>query len=137
MPLNEEGMNLTERLTMYFDRSNAFETLWSFYLTVVLGLLSFSGGGKKTTVGVAVFLIIAFLVFAVASLKALLVVTHQRWQLQTLIGKVATTNDEKAIAGTIDTSTVSQVVAFHLLGDVLAMAGIWFFALSRSANACP
>ena len=115
---------------MYFDRSNAFETLWSFYVTVVLGLLAFSGGGKKTSIGVAVFLTIAFLVFAAASLKALRVVTHQRWELQTLIRKVASLPDEKALAETIDTSTVRQVVAFHFLGDVLAMAGIWFFALS-------
>lgn len=129
-------MNLTDLLPMYFDRSNAFETLWSFYVTVVLGLLAFSGGGKKTLVGVAVFLTIAFLVFALASLKALYDVTRQRLELQALICKAATA-DEKAITGTINPSTVALVVAFRLFGDVLAMGGIWFFALSRSVSVCP
>ena len=124
-------MTLTELLTMYFDRSNAFETLWSFYLTVVLALLAFSGGGQKTTIEVAVFLTIAFLVFAAASLKALIVVTRQRCKLQTLIGAAAASApDGKAIAETSDPSTVRAVVDFHLLGDAITMAGIWWFALS-------
>jgi hypothetical protein len=122
-------MDLTQLLPMYFERSNAFETLWSFYLTVVLGLLAFSGAGKQTTIAVAVFLTIAFIVFAAATLKALTVVTRQRCQLQTLIGAVAKAPDEMAIATTIDSSKVRRVVAFHLLGDVLAIAGIWCFAL--------
>lgn len=122
-------MRLTQLLPMYFDRSNAFETLWSFYLTVILGLLAFSGGGKQTITAVAIFLTIGFLVFAVASFKALTVVTHQRCQLQKLIAAAAKADDEKAIAATIDSSTVVRVVAFHLLGDVLAIAGIWCFAL--------
>ena len=136
MLVNEEGMSLADLFTMYFDRSNAFETLWSFYVTVVLGLLAFSGGGKQTPIGVAVFLTIAFLVFALASLKALFDVTRQRVELQALVRKAAT-GDEKAIAKTINPSTVALVVAFHLLGDVLAMGGIWFFALRRSVNGCP
>ena len=122
-------MDLTQLLPMYFDRSNAFETLWSFYLTVILGLLAFSGSGKQTTITVAVFLTIGLLVFAAASLKALIVVTRQRCQLQTLIAATAKADDEKAIAATIDSSTVRRVVAFHLLGDVLAIVGIWCFAL--------
>ena len=122
-------MNLTQLLPMYFERSNAFETLWSFYVTVVLGLLAFSGGGKQTHIAVAVFLTIAFLVFVAGSLKALIVVTRQRCRLEKLISAAAKEADEKFIAGTIDSSTVRLVVAFHLLGDVLAIAGIWRFAL--------
>jgi len=118
---------------MYFERSTAFETLWSFYITVVLALLAFSGGGKKTTIEVAVFLTMAFLVFAAVSLKALLVVTRQRCKLQTLISAAASAPDaldEKAIAETIDSSTVRSVVAVHLLGDALTLAGIWCFTLN-------
>ena len=120
-------MKLTDLLPMYFDRSNAFETLWSFYVTVVLGLLAFSGGGKPTPKGVAVFLTIGFLVFALASLKALYDVTRQRKELHALIRKAAT-EDENVIAKTTKPCTLALVVAFHLFGDALAMGGIWFFA---------
>ena len=80
-------MEFKDLVTWYFERTNAMQTLWSIYVTIVLGLLGFLGSAKlkPPRLRILCILLIAFLGFAFVNCSALRSVTRQRETLVNLV----------------------------------------------------
>jgi hypothetical protein len=132
-------MNYKEALEIFFERSNATQTFWNFHLTVILALIAFIATVKVNTSLrlLAVFLTVAFAVFACVNLKALVTVTDQRLALAAVIKAKADADRETSnlINPTIVAPKVWQVCVSHLLGDIFAVVAIWTMVLSKQRKA--
>ena len=128
-------MDFRDLVTLYFERTNAMQTLWSIYITIVLGLLGFVGTAKPRT-AIVVAMAIAFCGFAYVNCDALRSVTWQRNVVASLVraesGKGDNSDARLRIAGTLDPPSVRGVIAFHVLGDVLVLSAILFLGLKRT-----
>ena len=132
-------MKLQELVSLYFERTNAMQTLWSFYITIVLALLAFYASkdiSPKT--GLSVLITLAFIGFAIVNLDALKDVTSTRNKTRELIlnypcekGDCASEELRHALPKMITPPSVGSVVVFHLLGDLMVVGGIWAIAFSK------
>jgi hypothetical protein len=134
-------MTLEQLVTLYFERTNAMDTLWSFYITVVLALLAFFGAYKgqmsfRKQVLLAAAMSLGFLGFAWQNLGALTETTITRVASRDLI-LVSAAGDPKAegqiekLRPGIDPTTVSSLRAVHLGSDALVVFWIWALALRK------
>jgi hypothetical protein len=125
-------MELNDLVALYFERSNAMQTLWGFYITIVMGILAFLG---SVTLRQPKWLIVAplaaaFVGFVLVNLNALRSITRQRHTVVDLIRAGQFKNKEEGdspttnkILADLDPPKAWQVTAFHLLGDALALFG--------------
>lgn len=128
-------MEFSQILGAYFDRSSAMQTLWNFYVTIALALLAFFGSSTAThRKTVAVFITVAYVAFAIVNLDALVDATRQRRTLQKTATSKASTEEEKSIAKTLTPPRVASVIVFHVCGDVLTIAGVWYFVFKPVAT---
>jgi hypothetical protein len=72
-------MEFKDFVSLYFERTNAMQTLWSIYITITLGLLGFLASVRLRTsrIALALFLCSVFAGFAWVNLDALRSVTSQ------------------------------------------------------------
>jgi hypothetical protein len=132
-------MEFKDLVALYFERTNAMQTLWSIYITIVLGLLGFLGTVKLATNSflMPLFLTIAFVGFATVNMSALRSVTTQRNIVANLIhssqfdGAINSVAQSK-IAASLDPPSVLGLTLFHLGGDALTLVGIWVLVLKVS-----
>jgi heme/copper-type cytochrome/quinol oxidase subunit 4 len=142
-------VELKDVVTLYFERANAMQTFWSFYITIILALLAFFSSAKlgKKAVQVGVILSLAFAFFAAVNLwGGLREVTHQRKAVADLIhnwnfedGKQpeAAGRDKamwKVLEPTMHAPPWNEVVLTHLIGDVLTLVAIWFVASKQYSS---
>lgn len=140
-------MEFKDLLSLYFERSNAMQMYWNFYITIILALLAFFATVKLSsrTKYVAALLTLAFAAFAVVNLQALRWVDQQRLDAKALIesGRFEKDLDQRTAnqftrrapdANDLDTPSVSAVTTFHIVGDVLVVAAIWVLALSKKSK---
>jgi hypothetical protein len=140
-------MELRDLIGLYFERSNAMQTYWNFYITVILALIAFFGSAKPSakTKYLAGILTLAFIMFAVVNYDALNDVTRQRITAKALIEEAAKQPQASAQAlpnesvfsalkDKLNPPTEGQLLLVHGLGDLFAIAGIWFLALRKSAD---
>jgi len=131
-------MEPKDLVSFYFERTNAMQVLWSFGLTVILGLLAFFGSIKPSprTTRVAAILSLTFVGLAYVNLTGLLSVTRQRIAAAELIrsshsdtspGQAAIT----AIAQTLDPPTTVGVISLHIFADIFTLAAVWTLALRK------
>ncbi|HEV2706905.1 MAG TPA: hypothetical protein VGV59_13330 [Pyrinomonadaceae bacterium] len=141
-------MELRELIGLYFERSNATQTYWNFYITIILALVAFFGSAKPSPKikYLAGILTLAFILFAVVNHNALNEVTRQRIAAKALIEEAAKrpatsaqalSNEAvfSALKDDLNPPTEGQLMFVHLLGDVFAIAGIWWLTLSKSKEA--
>lgn len=133
-------MNLDQLLPLLNERFSGFHTLWSFYITVAVGLLAYVAATFTTAAasGVRLVLICAFVLFAAVNLHALLDVRAQRDELSKLaLRQIAAAKQEGKLQD-IDAKSLelvvergrpdphAQVLTFHLISDALAVLVIWY-----------
>ncbi|MCY1163234.1 MAG: DUF1353 domain-containing protein [Pseudomonadota bacterium] len=144
-------MELEQLLALMNDRFNGFHTLWSFYISVSLGLLAYVAATFTTAAasGVRILLIAAFILFASVNLDALLDVGAQRDALTKLAKSRLNDNavsqalspDEGELLGNVIKAgkppSSGAIWAFHLAIDALAIVVIWYMpgALARTRRA--
>jgi hypothetical protein len=132
-------MELKDLLSLYFERTNAMQTFWTFYVTIILGLLAFFGSTKlpRKPYGITFILSLAFCMFAFVNLQALRGVTRQRNVTKDLIvaSHLEHTPDgfvAMRIRPTLDPPTESGVIAVHISGDILTIGAMWFLAFKKT-----
>jgi len=147
-------MDTKDVLGMLFERGNAMQTFWGFYITVAFGLIAFFGSARRS-VSLATLMSIVFLGFAVVNCKWMYDIARQRIALFQILAQPRHQSDEHR---TGDTSSVNQVagneelvkasrppqstgvVAFHVFADIAVLTGVWYLtsrgrpALSEEAS---
>jgi hypothetical protein len=116
---------------MYFERTNAMQTLWTIYITIVLGILGFLGTVKLRTPRLLILLplLLAFVAFAVVNCEALLSVTNQRNVAAELVRKASVAEPGTAfdaavkeeISRSLDPPSVASVAWFHVSADLITL----------------
>ena len=132
-------MKLQELISLYFERTNAMQTLWGIYITIVLALLAFYGS-KDTSAGIgrSVLITMAFVGFAVVNLDALKDVTTTRNRTRDLIVNDKASdhlNDDlrRVLPEIITPPSVLSVMVFHIAGDLMVVGWIWGMTLSKKS----
>jgi hypothetical protein len=137
-------MEIQDALSFLFQRTNATQTFWNFYVTVATALLAFLAAAKTPWINKAIcfVLTIGFLVFAAANFGALNQTITQRAALISLIPKLA--SYDPSLQGVIKSSmppTACELKLFHGALDAAIVALIWIIPYIRrryaSANNSP
>ena len=130
-------MNYPDLIRLYFERTTAFNSLWTLYVVVLGGLLAFSSLRKTPDRLTTALVSLLFIVFSYQNLGALRDTTAQREAAVTLIGQTHPVSYPYTLDGTIHPVTYGNVLGFHLLSDVLTLAALWSMELRRrrAANA--
>ena len=142
-------MDTMDVLGMRFERGNAMQTFWGFYITVAFGLIAFFGSGRRS-VSLATLMSIVFLGFAVVNCSGMYDIARQRKALFQILDHQQRRQSEEHRTG--DASSVNPVggnkelvdasqpppptgvVAFHVFADIAVLAGVWYLT-SRGRHA--
>jgi hypothetical protein len=148
-------MEFHDVLTLYFERSDAMQTYWNFYITVNLALLAFIATIQVARLNrrMATILTISLVAFWVVNADALAEVTKQRLTARSLLDAFSTKLREEPekrevfatltkvpdqdvaekILADINPPKVWIVLVMHLIGDLFVLSVIWFFTLKRGS----
>ena len=133
-------MTTKDLLGMLFERANAMQTLWGFYITVSATLLAFFGSAQRSRI-VALVLSIAFVAFAYVNGKGIHDIGKERQALFQILGSVhplASDNDAwssvspKSKSDLISASeppSAYGLAAFHLASDITVLIALWLLTL--------
>jgi|ERR1051325_3021744 hypothetical protein len=77
-------MNFNEAISHLFERSNAMQSFWGFYISIAGALLAFFGTGKRSKY-VTRILLLLFIVIAGVNLNGMSDVAKQRQMLRGLV----------------------------------------------------
>jgi hypothetical protein len=131
-------MDFKDIVTLYFERSNALQTYWSFYTTMALALLAYFGGMKSSPQKflIAIVLSLSFISFTVVNLDALRAVTKARIVCRDLIYSDRLANPpsqevQKQIRQMITPWPFEGVAVMHISGDLFTLGAIWFLVLLK------
>jgi hypothetical protein len=137
-------VDFKELVSLYFERSNAMQTFWGFYITIVLGLLAVFGTIKpsRKKIFLAAIVTVGFIGFALVNQDALHDVTQTRTVTQQLIAAYKDKDPARQptidrIKTTITPPTVASVRAFHIAADVCVLAAIWVLTLYNEERSTP
>ena len=137
-----------EALTLFFERSNAMQTYWGFYISVVFGVLAFFGAAKRTR-STAAWITLAFVGFAFVNFDGITDVARQRIEaLQYLIRPVPACDLKKwechrhyrpvviesPLLMTLNPPPLLGIEGFHLLIDGVTIVAIWGLTLRRTTD---
>lgn len=132
-------MEFKDLVTLYFERSNALQTYWAFYTTIVLALLAFFGSIKpsRQKLLIAVVLSLSFISFAAVNLDALRSVTKARIACRDLIfsgrlDNLPSQEVQQHIEQIITPWPFAGVAVMHVAGDIFTVGSIWFLVLLKS-----
>jgi hypothetical protein len=134
-------MELKDVLPILFERSNATQTFWNFYIVIALGIIGFFSTAKPVAnlKAVQILFTLGYLMFAAVNLLAMLWVIAQR---QALAGQALRliTGDQLALlkqSFLFDKDLLSPpswifIGIFHLIGDALIIGVIWLLPRRRT-----
>jgi hypothetical protein len=127
-------MEYKDLLSVYFERTNAANGLWGFYITVVFGLLAYFGTAarsqQKTLLAVIVSL--GFLGFAYVNKAAILETAKARYATANLMSHYRDPANQAAIDDlnkTIHPVSVRGIDYFHIGSDIMVLIGLWMLTL--------
>jgi hypothetical protein len=146
-------MDTKDVLGMLFERANAMQTFWGFYITVAFGLIAFFGSGRRS-VSLATLMSIVFLGFAVVNCNGMYDIARQRKALFQILAQqrqseehqhgaassVDPVADNKQLVDASQPPPPTGVVAFHVFADIAVLSGVWYLtcrgrpALSEEAS---
>ena len=135
-------MNLAELMPMLFERANAMQSYWGFYITVVGALLAFFGSARRA-VPLATLFSVVFIAFTFVNADGMLQVAREReaiYGIVTTSQKLESPAPTPANAGELrkyrqELVAVSAppdpagVLVFHLIADFLVLAALWLLTL--------
>ncbi len=134
-------MEFKDLLSLYFERSNAMQMYWNFYITIILALMAFFGTIKVTSrikylIGI---LILAFIAFAIVNLDALREVNQQRIGAKALIEQGAFKKDDALDQATVrqllinmNPPSIAGVTTLHIIGDLFTLLSILTLVLTKN-----
>jgi len=131
-------MEINDALSFLFQRADATQTFWNFYITIATALLTFLAAGKTQWINkkVCAVLTVGFLVFAFANFGAVDQVRGQRAALISLIPKLDSYDPcFKAVIESTKPPTASDLKLFHGTLDGIVVALIWIIPYIRQRNA--
>jgi len=119
------------------ERSNAMQTYWGFYITIVLGLMALFGSQQPSRQlrRLAFLISFGFILFAYVNLRSLVDVAKQRLLFSEVLAnpieyKVPTSEEiQKKLVEVLEPPTVDGVISIHVVCDILTLAAIWWLAL--------
>ena len=131
-------MELKDLLSQYFERSNAMNSLWGYYITVVLALLAYLGNPGRTSPikhWAAVALTVAFGAFAWNNASALLEVVNARNALKDRLlnlspAAMAPLTHADIVAMIQPPSHMGTIVR-HASSDIAFIFVLWFVVVRR------
>ena len=138
-------MDLKDVAAQFFQRSDAMQTFWGFYITISLALLAFFGNAPRTK-RLAGILTAAFVGVATVNLGGLIVVARQRLALRDLLreavgpnaGRFYSTPPKPALASVYvnvaGAPSLIGIVGTHLFCDVVVITAIWLLTLRPLQN---
>lgn len=131
-------MDFKDLLSFYFERSNASNSLWGFYITVVLGLLAYFGTASlpQKKFMFATIIAIGFIGFAYTNEKAIMEVATARLATATLIREYHDPDSAKQaqideFKKTINPSPIAGIRLFHFGSDITVLIGLWYLTLRK------
>ena len=129
-------MEFKDITAQLFERSNAMQTFWSYYITIALALIAFFGTTQRSKTLAAIFTI-AFVGVAMVNLDGMKNIAHQRLALQDLVAaakapsaaavfaKPVSAKVVDAYISSVHPPSVCGVVVAHLFCDAVVIAAIW------------
>ena len=127
-------MTHNELIQLYFERSNALQSLWTLYVVVIGGLLAFSSLRKQPDPVTTTLVTILFAFFAYKNLDAIHDITLHRFAVLEAIRKSASVGSEGILA-TLLPPAFEGVRTFHVASDLLTIVTLWAMELRRRKNA--
>lgn len=123
-------------LKALFERGNAMQSFWSFYISVSLALIAFFGSAQRSR-KIAVIMTIAFVGFASVNGNALLQRSRERQELYLLATSGAAGTIPDKWCGLVAASKPPDptgVMIFHVGVDLGVLVAIWLLTLGRSQS---
>lgn len=124
-----------------FERSNAMQSFWSYYITISGALLAFFGSSRRS-IPLTILLTVAFIGIAAANLGGMKNVAQQRVALRALLMHAGTEKADQVFKIPLPSDTVVKayldfpppppvkgVVTTHLCCDAMVIAAIWVLRL--------
>ena len=118
-------------LKAIFERGNAMQSYWSFYISVSLAMLAFFGSAQRSRL-IAIIMSLGFVGFAAINCSALLQRAGERHELYRLAGS----EDPGAIPAkwsplliASEPPTPDSILKGHIAMDLSILAAIWLLTL--------
>lgn len=129
-------MNLPELVQLYFERSNALQSLWTLYVVIIGGLLAFSSLRQRPDLLTTILVAGLFLIFAFRNLGGIRDATAQRLAVREAIRQAeAAAPSPQGITATLLPPTYAEGRNFHLLTDFLVVVTLGAIELRRRRHA--
>ncbi len=124
-------MEFKDVATQFFERSNAMQAFWGYYITIALALVTFFGASPRSR-RLASVLTAAFLGVAAVNLDGMTDVARQRLALWTLLQDhgFRVSPDVVQLYTAARPPAPCSVVVVHLFCDAIVVAAIWLLTLS-------
>jgi hypothetical protein len=108
------------------ERASAINTYWNLYLAVATGVLGILATGKdfSGSWSIKLLITIAFIVFALSNLDAIIKLGEQRQALLDMLPK--SVDNREAILASLSPAKKWQYAVFHGVLDSAVIAAIWF-----------
>jgi hypothetical protein len=124
----------TEILSFLFQRADAMQAFWNFYIAVSTAVLAFLAAAKKGWLNkiICIALTFGFAIFAIANLWAIVQVCAQREALITFIYQLE--GFDQRLVPVIESTRppyIALLVPFHAFLDIAIITLIWKVALYR------
>ena len=139
-------MSTKDVLSILFERGNAMQAFWGFYISIALGLLAFFGSGARS-IRVALLASLAFVAFATVNCSGMHAIAGQRVVLFDVFERMQPSfegNGRNSIPlpselrqALVDSSrppSPSGVVTFHVIADLAILTVIWVLSLIPRAK---
>ena len=135
-------MNANDLLDLFYARYDAYQFLWSLYLTMIFGLLAFVGVADKAmrSLFVRSILTIGFVSFVFVNLSALYKVSTQRLEIAGAIRDLSEAGSSARITAIVEAGLPDEawkLIAFHLAADALILLIVWALPWARGKWEAP
>jgi hypothetical protein len=131
-------VNDVDVLRMLFERGNAMQSFWGFYLTISIGLIAFFGNARRPRI-LAVLLSLAFIAFATVNCDGMTDIAGQRSVLFNALqsgvrvepasSSVLPRETTENLMEVSEPPTPKSVATFHVLADLGVLAAVWILTL--------
>lgn len=116
-------------LAIVFERSNAAQSLWNFYVVAALGIVGFlaSAPARVKTKRIRILVTLGFILFILLNLPALVAVTRERLVLIEAVNDAMSKTALLPLRDVIAQSVLPiwGVLAVHLVVDAAVIVAIW------------
>lgn len=134
-------MSAKDVLAMLFERGNAMQSFWGFYITIALGLMAFFGSAQRSR-RLAALVSIIFLAFAAVNLSGIYDIARQRVVFFDLLATSGSSSEtigtsslplqtRQALLTASEPPNPTGVVAFHIMADAGVLGAVWLLTLLR------